>query len=379
MRRLIAAALIVSTATAASDPVLLPYVPAYQPSDVDERGAWMIADEEERRLRDAPEVIRDPALNAFVRDVLCRTVGADRCAAIRLYIVRIPAFNATTYPNGMMTVWTGALLRLHSEAELGAMLGHEFGHFELRHTVASFRHRRSGNALLAWASILGGGFALQVATIGGFYRFDRAQEKAADLLGLRYLAASSYPASAAADIWVRAMAETDASAIGRYRKPDQRYTAGFFATHPTDLTRATYLRAAAAAIGVHGADEAARYRAALAPWLPRLLADQIKRNDFGGSEYLLAQLAADGWTTPLLFARGELYRERGNPRDLASAAGFYRDAIGRGDAPPEAYRGLGLALLRGNQAEPGRAALRDYLRRKPDAGDAPLISTLIAS
>jgi len=35
--------------------------------------------------------------------------------------------------------------------------------------------------------------------------------------------------------------------------------------------------------------------------------------------------------------------------------------------------------LRGNQAEPGRAALRDYLRRKPDAGDAPLISTLIAS
>ncbi|NYD90136.1 M48 family metallopeptidase [Sphingomonas melonis] len=387
MRRLIAAGLAVwsgvaAPVLAATDPVppLPPYVAAYQPANVDERGAWMLADEEERRLRDSSDVIRDPALNAFVRGVLCRTVGADRCGAIRLYILRVPAFNASTYPNGMMTVWSGALLRLRSEAELGAVLGHEFGHFELRHGVASFRHRRGGTDVLAWASVLGGGgIALQMMMLGGIFSFDRAQEKAADLLGLRYLATSPYPASAAADIWVRMMAEADATAVGRHRKPDQRYTAGFFATHPTELTRATYLRAEAEAVGEHGAAEAERYRAALAPWLPSFLADQIKLNDFGGSEYLLAQLAADGWTTPLLFARGELYRERGNPRDLVSAAGFYREAIARGDAPPEAYRGLGLALLRSNDAEPGKAALRDYLSRKPDAGDAPLISTLIAS
>ena len=230
MRRLIAAGLAVwsgagAPVLAATDPVppLPPYVAAYQPANVDERGAWMLADEEERRLRDSSDVIRDPALNAFVRGVLCRTVGADRCGAIRLYILRVPAFNASTYPNGMMTVWSGALLRLRSEAELGAVLGPEFGHFELRHGVASFRHRRGGTDVLAWASVLGGGgIALQMMMLGGIFSFDRAQEKAADLLGLRYLATSPYPASAAADIWVRMMAEADATAIGRHRKPDQR-------------------------------------------------------------------------------------------------------------------------------------------------------------
>ncbi|MCU6452886.1 M48 family metallopeptidase [Sphingomonas sp. A2-49] len=358
---------------------LPPYVAAYQPTGVDERGAWMMADESERHLRDAPEVIRDPALNAYVRGVLCRTVGEDRCKAVRLYILHIPAFNATMTANGTMTIWSGALLRLRDEAELGAVLGHEFGHFELRHTLAGFRNRRSGSDVMTWASVLiANSTALQVDILGGLYRFDREQERAADMIGARYLAASAYPSSSAADVWDRMMGEADATAIGRRRKADQRYTAGFFASHPTSLARATYLRSFADAVGDGGSGEGERYRAALAPWLPTFLADQMKLNDFGGSEYLLGQLAATGWSTPLLFARGELYRERGNPRDLTSAAGFYQAAIARGDAPPEAHRGLGLALLRGQQVDAGRTALRDYLRRKPDAGDAALISTLAA-
>lgn len=384
MRRLIvpllAAALCAAPVQAARETLPLPpFTTAYQPTTVDERGLWMEADEDERRMRDAPEVIRDPALNAYAREVLCRTVGPMRCAAIRLYIVRIPMFNATTYANGMMTLWSGALLRLHSEAELAAMFGHEFSHFELRHTLTGFQRRRSGSDLLAWAGLLGaGGIALPTMVVGGFYRFSRAQEAAADMLGFRYLTAAGYVVTAPADLWTRVMAEQDATEIGRYRKPNQRYVAGFFDTHPTELTRATYLRAAAAQIGGGGVNEAARFRAAIAPWLPRLLGDQIKRNDFGGSEYLLNQLAVDGWTTPLLFARGELYRERGNPRDLSAAAGFYREAITHGDAPAEAYRGLGLALLRSGQVEAGKAALRDYLARRADAGDAAMIATLIA-
>ncbi|GAA0664133.1 putative Zn-dependent protease [Sphingomonas insulae] len=385
MRWRIAAALTIgmaSTPAMAANKVapLPPYVAAYQPTNVDERGAWMMADEDERHLRDAADVIRDPALNAYVRGVLCRTVGEDRCKSVRLYILRVPAFNATMTANGTMTIWSGALLRLRNEAELGAVLGHEFGHFELRHTLSSFRNRRSGSDLMAWASILvANSGAMQISTIGGFYAFDRAQETSADMIGVRYLATSRYPSAAAADVWDRIMGEADATAIGRHRKANQKYVAGFFATHPTNLARATYLRAAAQEIGDGGSAAADAYRAALAPWLPTFLADQVKLNDFGGSEFVLAQLAADGWTTPLLFARAELYRERGNPRDLVSAAGFYQDAIARGDAPPEAYRGLGLSLLRSQQIEPGKVALRDYLRRKPDAGDAALISTLVDS
>ncbi len=42
-----------------------------------------------------------------------------------------------------MVVWTGALLRLRDEAELAAVLGHEFGHFEMRHGLKTFRRART--------------------------------------------------------------------------------------------------------------------------------------------------------------------------------------------------------------------------------------------
>lgn len=355
------------------------YTQAYMPTGVDERGLWMESDEAERQLRDSASVIRDPALNAYVRGVLCRTVGADRCGSVRLYLQRIPAFNATMLPNGAMTVWSGLLLRVRSEAELGAVLGHEFAHFELRHGVKGFRKRRAGTNLMAWAGLmLPTAPELQMGALGGIFAFDRAQEREADLLGLRYLGSSPYPSAAFAPVWTRLMAETDASALGRKRKATHRYAAGFFASHPTELDRATYLSAGAQEIGDSADRPEDAYAATIAPWLPQLLDDQIKLNDFGGSEYLLGQLAEGGWTGPLLFARGELYRERGHPRDLVSAAQFHAAAIATGQAPPEAHRGLGLALMRSGQAEAGRAALRDYLRLRPQAADAAMIATLAA-
>ena len=356
------------------------YSQAYAPTTVDERGAWMEADEDERRLRESPSVIRDPALNAYVRGVLCRTVGDDRCRSVRIYIERVPAFNASMAPNGTMIVWSGLLLRVRNEAELGAILGHEFGHFELRHSLLGFKNQRSGTDLMAWASILiRNSGDIQYAAIGQIYAFNRTQEREADMIGFRYLARSCYPGSAAADVLEHIMGESDATTLGRRGRAQHKYVAGFFASHPTELARATYLRAASLGIAEAKSVVVDTHQAAMAAWLPIFLNDQIKLNDFGGSEYILANLAAgSGWTTPLLYARGELYRERGNPRDLVSAAQFYQEAIARGDAPPEAYRGLGLALLRNQQAAEGQAALATYLRLKPAAPDAALIATLVS-
>lgn len=345
---------------------------------------WMEADEIERKLRDSPLVIRDEDLNSYVRQVLCRTVGSDRCNGVRIYILEVPAFNATMYPNGAMTVWSGLLLRVRNEAELGAVLGHEFGHFELRHTLAAFKQRRSASDVMAWAAVLGGltntnTSLLQLSLLGSMFRFSRDQERQADMQGLNYLAASPYPAKSAADVWQSAMAEADATAVGRKRKPQQHYSAGFFDSHPTDLKRADYLGEAARKLTDPGDPGAAGHRSAIAKQLPRFLAAQIKLNDFGGTEYLLNQLAAiGGWTGELLFSRAELYRLRGNPRDLVSAAGFYNSAITAGYGGADARRNLGLALLRSGQAAPGKDALKEYLRLDPDASDAKAISALIS-
>jgi TolA-binding protein len=89
--------------------------------------------------------------------------------------------------------------------------------------------------------------------------------------------------------------------------------------------------------------------------------------------------SSNGWTGELLYARGELYRTRGNPRDLVSASQFYGEAIKSGYSAPEARRGLGLSLLRSGQATDGKAALNEYLKMMPEASDAKAISALVAN
>ena len=66
-----------------------PFEGPYQPTDDLERGLWHQMAEAERSLRTSKQVIRDPELNTYLRDVLCRTVGPE-CANIRLYVLRSP-------------------------------------------------------------------------------------------------------------------------------------------------------------------------------------------------------------------------------------------------------------------------------------------------
>ena len=347
---------------------------------------WMEFDEFERNLRDSPIVIRDETLVAYIRRVLCATVGDDRCKTVRIYVIDHPSFNAAMAANGMMLVHTGLLLRAQSEAELGAVMGHEFAHFELRHSLNRFKQKRTAFDIMAWVGAAGAVAGvdtslLQWSIYGSTFSYTRQQEQEADLLGLKYLGSSQYPSTAASTIWQHLMAENDATAIGRKRRPSRRYFAAFFDTHPTEVQRAGYLKEAAAKVGDSGEDVAALgHRSGVGKHLPLFLDAQIKLNDFGGTEYLLGQLAGSrGWTGELLYARGELYRTRGNPRDLVSAAQFYGDAIKAGYAAPEARRGLGLSLLRSGQPTEGKAVLNEYLRLNPEASDAKAISALVSN
>ncbi|MBV5324136.1 MAG: hypothetical protein J0626_02070, partial [Rhodospirillaceae bacterium] len=84
--RLLAASAIAMMLPSAAQSQIQTVAPDYQPKDQDERGLWMQAEEYERRLVNSNFVIRDPALNAYVRGVLCREVGEELCGEARIYI-----------------------------------------------------------------------------------------------------------------------------------------------------------------------------------------------------------------------------------------------------------------------------------------------------
>jgi hypothetical protein len=356
----------------------LPSAFGYEPKDEDERGLWLQMDDFETKIKYSKLLIDDPALNAYLRKTLCNTVGSDRCASTRIYLMRTPFFNASMAPNGMMMVWSGLLLRVRSEAELASVLAHEFGHFENQHSLQSFRDLRAKTDAMAWFSLVPGvGNLAQISLVGSAFRFNREMEREADIVAINYMAQSGYDPVAASTIWQQLRGEMDATAKARKQKSLKDSDGGFFATHPNTKERMDYLREAAEKKDAKRLRKGeAEYREVVKDWWPRLIDDQIKLNDFGATEFLLEQLASNGWTSELLFARGELHRSRGNAKDFAVAIGYYRQAIAKGETIPEAWRGLGLALLRSGAQEDGKAALRKYLAGRPNADDRAIIAAM---
>lgn len=359
-----------------------PYAGAYTPQGVDERGLWMQFDERERLFRDGPGVLRDAALNNYIRETLCRSVGVDRCGAIRAYVVKDDSFNASMAPNGLMVVHTGLLARVHSEAELAAILGHEFAHFERRHSLNGFRKGRATNDAIAWISLAGAVSRTSVSTISNslvfsYYTHNRDQESEADALSAQFLRASPYRLRASY-IWQRLMDEDKALRKERGLRKIRRSTPGLLDTHPAEQQRFTFFAKEEAEAGSAGDDGVDSYRAATAPILRQLFEPLIKGNDFGAADYVIqARGDALGWDAQLYFLRGELYRLRGNPRDLVTARGLFQQAVAQPGAPVESWRGLGLCAMRLGDVQDGRTALGEYLKLSPDAGDAPAIKMLL--
>ncbi|MBX9796655.1 M48 family metallopeptidase [Sphingomonas sp.] len=346
----------------------------YQPQDRDERGMWMQAEEAERELKRSTFVMRDAAINAYLRDVLCRIESG--CADIRTYLVREATFNASMAPNGMMIVHSGLLMRMRDEAQLAAVLGHEVAHYRYRHVLLGFRDARSKTSAMAWLAMAGIGLIANFGIAGDLFRFSREMEAQADAESVPMLANAGYDTSRAGAIWQQIRDEQDATAAARGTKSRKDKDRSIWASHPPSAERLAALAALATRIP-GGKDTAAdRYRATIRPLWPQLIDDEIKRNDFGGTEFLLTNLAQGNWTADLLYARGELYRTRGRPEDLTAAIGFYRQALAADAGRAEAYRGLGLAQLRAGQGEDGRQALRRYLELRPQAGDAPMLTAL---
>jgi hypothetical protein len=361
--------------------------PGYRPTDADERGMWHEYERVEEEIAGSNLLIRDPRLTAYLGGIVGR-IGGPAAQDLRVYLARIPEFNAFMAPTGFMVVFSGLLARMRDEAQLAAVLAHESGHFLRRHHIRRWRDIRRRSELLAVFAMgagvggsVGGvylGDAVRLAHLGTVLTlaaYSREMEAEADAMGVRLMAENGYEPHAAPEVWRQLIQETEASAEMRRRRPRRGYS--LLATHPAPEERLTDLRLSAAEVrSGAGPKERGRehYAAMIAPHRKTLIDDQVKLNDPGASLYMIRNLAADGWTGLLRFHEGEAIRLRGGRGDRELAARSYAEAVALPDPPPEAWRAHGYALIQAGRRAEGRAALARYLQLAPDAPDAAMVA-----
>ncbi len=365
--------------------------PGFKPVDRDEQGLWQQMDRVEEEVSASNLVNKDGGIDGYVRDLIGK-VGGPAAKDMRIYVVRIPEFNAMMFPSGFAVVFSGLLLRMRDEAQLAGVIAHESGHFLRRHMIRSWRDMRRKTDIFAIGAMLAGvggagaGMYLgnyvqlaQLATILSLFRYSRAMEAEADAMGVRLIAEAGYAPIEMSNTWAQLIGELDASARYRRKHRDRGYD--LFETHPADETRMADLRVSAAEMTVAGRTYDAgrtQYLRAIAPIRAMLLDDQVKLNDPGASQYVIETLAIDGWNGLLRFYEGEVWRLRNRKGDQERAEQSYAIAVAYPDAPPDAWRWHGLSLIKQGRQEEARTALSRYLSMKPDAVDAAYIRQMIS-
>jgi len=149
--------------------------------------------------------VQDAGLNKYVSDVGRRLqAGVQRPEMPYSYrVLNANYINAYTFPGGTMAVTRGIMTELDDESELAALLGHELGHVNARHSA-----QRQGQALLTQVAVVGLAVAAgdsqwaPLAGIGGqigasalLAGYSRSHEREADALGQAYLVQAGYPAT----------------------------------------------------------------------------------------------------------------------------------------------------------------------------------------
>ena len=340
---------------------------------------WYGMDQAELEIRNSPLRVTDPELNRYVQGVLCKVTGSY-CADLRLYIIDVPVFNASMAPNGVVLVFSGALLRMQDEAELALVLGHEFAHYRQRHSLQSWDKAKDTTAFLATFGVLtwvgGAGLAggiAQMAGLANMMQFSRDKEREADAIGFGIATDLGYDPQAGVRIWQRMQNEEKANVRAKHSP--------VFASHPKTAERLEDMAAAASAY--HGSFKTNQqaFDAATEPYLQLWLEAELSRRMYDTSIQVIRDLRTGA--RPELegiydFYQGEALRRRNKPGDLAQADLLYARAVGNANAPAEAWREHGLALKRSGQPQEALLSLKTYLTKKPDAGDRLFVEQDIA-
>jgi beta-barrel assembly-enhancing protease len=154
----------------------------------------------------------DPKVQEYLQKVGEKLVRvADRPnLPYEFILVNSSAINAATLPGGKIVINRGILTKLHNEAELAALLGHEIVHAAARHTANGMDNQLLFSLVKAGVTE---GFKTDDENINTFVdrsatvathllqkKYSRRQEFEADKYGMKYMALAGYNTDAAVDL-----------------------------------------------------------------------------------------------------------------------------------------------------------------------------------
>jgi predicted Zn-dependent protease len=191
---------------------------------------WQQMERVEEEIAGSNLLIKDPAADRLSARLIGK-VGGPAAKDMRIYLARIPEFNAMMFPTGFAVVFSGLLLRMRNEAQLAGVIAHESGHFLRRTRSASgatcgarptfSRSARWGRGRGAAAGVYTGDIVqlAQLGTILSLFRYSREMEAEADAMGAAARRAGYDPIEMA-KTWQQLIGE-DASAKYRRKRRDR--------------------------------------------------------------------------------------------------------------------------------------------------------------
>jgi len=163
--------------------------------------------ESDQQVRQEMGVYSDAGLQSYVAGVGARLKQkAHRPNLPWTYtVVDTPAVNAFALPGGFIYITRGILPFLRDDAELAAVLGHETGHVDARHSAAQYSTQTVLGGALAVGSVLSSkvgavsGAASQALSLA-FLKNSRDDELEADHLGVGYASQSGWAPEGMTDL-----------------------------------------------------------------------------------------------------------------------------------------------------------------------------------
>jgi predicted Zn-dependent protease len=197
----------------------------------------------EQARQQVPE-FKDSTVTRYVRDVGNRLVRAAPGAKYpySFTVADLPEINAFSLPGGPVWINRGVLGRAANESQVAAVLAHEVAHIAKRHGADRLTQgmvARWGLGLLgALLGNTGGAGTAQAAasvlTGGVFLKFNRAEEREADEVGMTILTRSGWSGRGMVELF---------QMLAREAGRDESDVDAFLSSHPSPQDRVDHLSA----------------------------------------------------------------------------------------------------------------------------------------